>query len=964
MADQPVPSSLPPVPPLVGREREQTVLRDALDAALAGHGALVLIGGEAGIGKTALAEWLLGEAIGRGALVLVGRCYDLSETPPYGPWSEALARAPRNPASPDLASGGGATTQATLFAAMQEYLATLASQLPLVVLLDDLHWADPASLDLLRVLARHLAGVPLLFLAAYRTDELTRRQSLYQFLPLLVRETRARRLALRLLAETDLRALIASRYALPYSDAARLVAYLQQRSEGNPLFVGELLRTLEEDGALQRAGDAWTLGTLAATGVPPLLRQVIDARVDRLGEDVRGVLAVAAVIGQTVPFALWEVVAAVDEEALLTVGERASGAGLLAEIPDGSAVRFAHALIREALYAGLPGVRRRAVHRRVAEALLAAPDPDPDAVADHLRRAGDARAAVWLVRAAERARRSAAILTAAERYAAALALVEPQGDAYARERGWLRYLVAAMRRLADPRGGIALLDEALALALRCDDRELASVVRSLRGMLHAFTGDCARALADKVAERASPDHRIPAPTAILARLGMDRPPPHISGAVEVPLMFAGRLHEALAVAAARLAAGGERSVPLHITGTVCALLGRPDEARRAYDRLHPTVEHGHDPYHVAAVLAEELHLLLLPYAADRAADCRALATAVGLAWGRVGTSHGVEPAFIGLPYLFHTGAWPEAARLLRPFAAAPPRVQYFNVEGTAGALAHALGEADVAWGLVHRRLPGGPATLPGATWFTAATALQRLAATLATEAGDLDGARAWLECHDRWLAWSGAVLGLAEGELGWAAYHRAASDLATAGEHAARALAHASAPRQPLALLAAHRLLGELDTAAGRHAGAAVHLAAALALAEACAAPYERALTLLAQAALHGAVGAPAAARVALDASRALLEPLQSRPALARAATLAARLFLLQPAAPAYPCGLTAREVEVLRLLAAGRSNREIAAALFVSARTVERHLEALYRKLDARNRTEAAAFALRHHLT
>src|SRR5689334_19634512 len=104
--------------PLVGREREQAALREALAAALAGRGSLVLIGGEAGIGKTTLAEWALAEATGRGALVLVGRCYDLAETPPYGPWAEALDRAPRDdvlPAPPDLAGGGGARSQAALF---------------------------------------------------------------------------------------------------------------------------------------------------------------------------------------------------------------------------------------------------------------------------------------------------------------------------------------------------------------------------------------------------------------------------------------------------------------------------------------------------------------------------------------------------------------------------------------------------------------------------------------------------------------------------------------------------------------------------------------------------------------------------------------------------------------------------------------------------------------------------------
>ena len=134
------------------------------------------------------------------------------------------------------------------------------------------------------------------------------------------------------------------------------------------------------------------------------------------------------------------------------------------------------------------------------------------------------------------------------------------------------------------------------------------------------------------------------------------------------------------------------------------------------------------------------------------------------------------------------------------------------------------------------------------------------------------------------------MLGQAEGQLGWAAYHRAAGDLAMARQHAERALAQASEPRQPLALLAAHRLLGELDTEAGRHAEAAAHLDQALALADACAAPYERALTLLALAELRAATGDTAAACALLDEARAICTPLDAKPALARADAIARRL--------------------------------------------------------------------------
>src|SRR5205823_13960617 len=125
-------------------------------------------------------------------------------------------------------------------------------------------------------------------------------------------------------------------------------------------------------------------------------------------------------------------------------------------------------------------------------------------------------------------------------------------------------------------------------------------------------------------------------------------------------------------------------------------------------------------------------------------------------------------------------------------------------------LALAQGDAALARALVAESLPAGPAARPGEARFLDALALQRAAAALALAAGDLPAARAWLAAHDRWLAWSGATLGQAEGQLGWAAYHRAAGDPEPARDHAARALAHATEPRQPLALLAAHRLAGEL----------------------------------------------------------------------------------------------------------------------------------------------------------
>ena len=208
---------------LFGRDRELGMLRQQLDVAFVGRGRLTLIGGEAGIGKTALAEALCQEARERGALVLTGRCYDLTETPPYGPWVELFARYRRTdddrPAPPEAfslgATIGEVSSQAALFGAVRDFFAQLASRRPLALLLDDFHWMDPASLDLLRFLARSLDESPILAVATYRSDEITRRHPLHALIPLLVGEAKAKRLDLRPLDADAVRSLVDERYRLP-----------------------------------------------------------------------------------------------------------------------------------------------------------------------------------------------------------------------------------------------------------------------------------------------------------------------------------------------------------------------------------------------------------------------------------------------------------------------------------------------------------------------------------------------------------------------------------------------------------------------------------------------------------------------------------------------------------------------------------------------------------------------------
>jgi DNA-binding NarL/FixJ family response regulator len=280
-------------------------------------------------------------------------------------------------------------------------------------------------------------------------------------------------------------------------------------------------------------------------------------------------------------------------------------------------------------------------------------------------------------------------------------------------------------------------------------------------------------------------------------------------------------------------------------------------------------------------------------------------------------------------------------------------------------LAQLQGNPALAWEWVHELLPGGPQTAPGDRADLAdGLTLIRLAAALSTDGGDLAAAQSWLAAHDRWLTWSGAILGQADGQLAWAAYLQTAGDTAQAAMRARHALALAGEPRQPLVLLATHRLIGELETQAGRLSEARQHLEAALLLADVCAAPFERALTLLALAEFHLRAGTPEAANHTLAEAVAICTPLDAQPTLARAAAMGARVIAeTDAAARTAPAGLSPRELEVLRLLAVGRSNREIAEALFLSARTVERHLTHLYTKLGVRGRAEAIVFAHEHAL-
>jgi hypothetical protein len=389
--------------PFVGRAAERSGLAEALKQVREGECSLVMVGGEAGIGKTALVSTVAADAHAQGAVVLYGRC-DEDLGIPYQPWAEALAElvdhAPEPPLEAHMAACGGdlvalvpglsrrvvdapaprssdpETERRLLFAAVVDLLQRAAVEDPVVLVLEDLHWADRPSLHLLRHVVA-TSGMRMLVLGTFRAGDVGADDPLAEALAALHREPGADRLSLRGLDDLELLDLMQAVAGHEITgEGVALRDALSAETDGNPFFVIEILRHLVEIGAIaQRDDGRWVAHVdLDAQGLPVSVREVLGRRVHRLGAEATRVLASASVVGRDFDVALLGEVVDADEEELLDVLDAAAGAAVIADVP-GSPGRFAfvHALIQRALYDNLTAARRQRLHRRTAEALETLP---------------------------------------------------------------------------------------------------------------------------------------------------------------------------------------------------------------------------------------------------------------------------------------------------------------------------------------------------------------------------------------------------------------------------------------------------------------------------------------------------------------------------------------------------------------------------------------------------------------
>jgi class 3 adenylate cyclase/tetratricopeptide (TPR) repeat protein len=398
----PLPARLErPTASFVGRT-EELALIDAAWSRITSDSSreFVLVAGEAGLGKTTLVVRAAREAFDRGACVLFGHCEEDLATPyqlfaetlrhyvTHAPEDQLLAHvaehgselvrlvptlAARIPEMPPSKATDADSERYLLFAAVVGMLADASLHQPLVMLLDDIQWADKGSLLLLRHLAAVDRPMRLLVLGTYRDNEVTRAAPLLDTLAALHRQTGVTRVELDGLDGHEVVQYMEAVVGYSLDEVARnLARTVQSETDGNPFFVTEMLRHLAETGAIfQDAEGRWTAaGSVDAIALPDSVREVVGARIGRLGTTSGTVLGLASVIGRDFDFDLLARATAMSESDLLDVLDQAVAASLIRELSDGvGRYNFAHALIQHALYEDLGATRRAIAHRTVARAL-------------------------------------------------------------------------------------------------------------------------------------------------------------------------------------------------------------------------------------------------------------------------------------------------------------------------------------------------------------------------------------------------------------------------------------------------------------------------------------------------------------------------------------------------------------------------------------------------------------------
>jgi DNA-binding CsgD family transcriptional regulator len=978
----PLPGALcaPPRVSLVGRGPETAALAEAWKAvADGGERRIVLIGGEAGSGKTRLAAEFARRCHEEDAAVLYGGC-DAELAVPYQPWVHALEHLLRTltvddldaelvddlgllaPLLPRLERRGSRlgppnavidaeTERYRMFVAIDALLTEAARRWPLVVVLDDLHWASAYTLGLLHHLAKVGTVARTLVIGTFRDTAGDIPGPLAATLAGLRRLECVSGLRVGGLAADDVMALVAEVTGQELGPPLQAVARtLAGRSRGNPFFLGELWRHLVATGTVAQGPRGWTVEcSLDDAGVPDSVREVVAGRLARLDFGVRRLAELVAVAGQRVELRVLRAAADIPEAEVAAGVDTLVAAGMF-EVVDRPqlAYQFTHALVRDAVASEVPPAARAALHLRVATALEAVHEGDPRPVlADLARHYAEAaplgaagKALYYGRRAAEQAAASLAYAEAEAHLRSVIDLATPGTEQH----------IDVLVRIADAQRWTSAYEDA--------SSGFEAAFRLARE--HGFTE-----LAAEAAIGFQDSQQVPglpgAPSVALvseaiALLGNDRGP------------LRARLEAALALSLSRT---GELTGAREALERAGAMAGDDAQGRTAV-------------LWAATLIETDPERLLV-----RGKELEAHAKRTGDLWSEVTSTTSELRALITL------GRVHEARHALEHHRSVKLPVPLVELELRCYEciLAVAAGRFDDAEAAAERALEVGTGAVAGAEgvyglqMFTIRRAQGRLRevapvlqvaawraggvwgpglAVLLAEVGFLDDAREQYErlAADRFAPvprdalWPACLSFLAEvaiavGDLGRIPFLYDEM-LAYAGRNLMVAMTTCLGP--------ADRVLGGLAAADGRPDDADRHFRAALDLAAASEAPVWRTEAQRDWAVVLAARGDPAWRDLAA-AALATGEQLGLRGVVAAARDVLERAAVARGASVPQPFGLSAREVDVLRLVAAGCSNREIGRRLTISPNTAANHVRSILQKTACANRAEAAAFAARHQL-
>lgn len=939
---------------IIGRDAELAALSSIFDEARAGRGGVVLVSGEAGVGISRLA----GDAIARsGFQVLVGRARE-DAAPSYAPLAAALRGCLRGGTQPEdcgplaehlalilpeLGAAPGKTDPGTLVEAIAGALSTQSRRFPTTLFLDDLQWADNATLELIPYLDERLRDERLLVVATVQSDEIGRGHPVRRMRGALRRARRLREVAVEPLGTGDTARLVER--VIGAVPSPGLVRTIHARTRGFPFYVEELARVLVSAGQLVGGDDGMALASGGRVPVPESVRDAVLLTLDGLSDDARSLLHTAAVGGAEFDLALVCGIAGSDAGL-----DELTDAGLVREIEPGRGA-FRHALVREAVAAEVGWSRRRALHRALAGALEKS-GASPEAVAGHWLEAGEhAAARVALLRSAERSCRLHAYRDATAALSRALE-VWPEDEDEDERVGALERLAHCAQVSGQLADAVHALDEMLSTAaIAVDDVRRAEVLRAkatVCQMQGAWEGavESRRAAAQAFETAAVPGE----------------------AAVEW-LVLAGRYTAALLLdaaldtvrTAATLADGAARwdvkARALGLEGNLLAMAGDYDAGReRVREGLSLALAHNFTE--AAAEVYRRLGSVH-EYRSDYGEARDAYFTAVD--YCRTQGMDAAEHTCLGcLSYIvLRTGEWKRALEVCRELVERDDTAATIAIaDGVAGIIRAHRGEMRQAKRLLKSSLETARRYELAAVEMSD---LYSLAVVAEYEGEDNDAAayyrrmiERWRRTNERhdiipWLCWAATFSGERGDE----------SEVAACAEILAL-VASESANAEALAGLA--YVLGEAALVQGKAGDAATHFEQSLAHVEKLELPLEQALTQyrLGVALRRAGRGRDAAAR--MTGAYRIARKLGARPLAARIAASLAEMGERveegrhpEPSARERRGGLTRRQVEIAGLISEGLTNKEIAHRLYLSPRTVDMHVSNLLDRLDCRSRTEAA---------